>query len=197
MMSKECSMKKKVILVLMLALLAPAFIFADIMQLGVNVGYGLNYDQLFNQEEGEEPDYFAAENFSFAPELRLNVLFLQLDVVPALSFGEDYFMADTQATLGIQFKILDVVRLGAGAGISIPISQKDGVWAIGGESFSEAVDALGNARMLYKASLGIPLSIVELTANWIIPAGGSFNEGNFEPDIEASTFSVGVLLNLF
>ncbi len=194
-------MKKKVILVLMLALLAPAFIFADIMQLGVNVGYGLTYDQLFNPEgeepDYEEPDYFAAENFSFAPELRLNVLFLQLDVVPALSFGEDYFMADTQATLGIQFKILDVVRLGAGAGISIPISQKDGVWAIGGEPFSKAVDALGNARMLYKASLGIPLSIVELTANWIIPAGGSFNEGNFVPDIEASTFSVGVLLNLF
>ena len=175
-------MKKKVILVLMLALLAPAFIFADIMQLGVNVGYGLNYDQLFNQ---------------FAPELRLNVLFLQLDVVPALSFGEDYFMADTQATLGIQFKILDVVRLGAGAGISIPISQTGGEWSIGGVPFSEAVDALGNARMLYKASLGIPLSIVELTANWIIPAGGSFNEGNFVPDIEASTFSVGVLLNLF
>lgn len=190
-------MKKKVILVLMLALLAPAFIFADIMQLGVNVGYGLNYDQLFNQEEGEEPDYFAAENFSFAPELRLNVLFLQLDVVPALSFGEDYFMADTQATLGIQFKILDVVRLGAGAGISIPISQTGGEWKIGGVPFSEAVDALGNARMLYKASLGIPLSIVELTANWIIPAGGSFNDGNFVPDIEASTFSVGVLLNLF
>ena len=189
-------MKKKVILVLMLALLAPAFIFADIMQLGVNVGYGLNYDQLFNQE-GEEPDYFAAENFSFAPELRLNVLFLQLDVVPALSFGEDYFMADTQATLGIQFKILGAVRLGAGAGISIPISQKDGVWAIGGVPFSEAVDALGNAEMIYKASLGIPLSIVELTANWIIPAGGSFNEGNFEPDIKESTFSVGVLLNLF
>ena len=196
-MSKESKIKKKVILVLMLALLAPAFIFADIMQLGVNVGYGLNYDQLFNQEEGEEPDYFAAENFSFAPELRLNVLFLQLDVVPALSFGEDYFMADTQATLGIQFKILDVVRLGAGAGISIPISQKDGVWAIGGVPFSEAVDALGNAEMIYKASLGIPLSIVELTANWIIPAGGSFNEGNFEPDIKESTFSVGVLLNLF
>lgn len=190
-------MKKKVILVLMLALLAPAFIFADIMQLGVNVGYGLNYDQLFNPEEGEEPDYFAAENFSFAPELRLNVLFLQLDVVPALSFGEDYFMADTQATLGIQFKILDVVRLGAGAGISIPISQTGGEWSIGGVPFSDAVDALGNARMLYKASLGIPLSIVELTANWIIPAGGSFNEGNFVPDIEASTFSVGVLLNLF
>lgn len=188
-------MKKKVILVLMLALLAPAFIFADIMQLGVNVGYGLNYDQLFNPEE--EPDYFAAENFSFAPELRLNVLFLQLDVVPALSFGEDYFMADTQATLGIQFKILDVVRLGAGAGISIPISQTGGDWKIGGVSFSDAVDALGNARMLYKASLGIPLSIVELTANWIIPAGGSFNDGNFVPDIEASTFSVGVLLNLF
>ena len=54
-----------------------------------------------------------------------------------------------------------------------------------------------SARMLYKASLGIPLSIVELTANWIIPAGGSFNDGNFVPDIEASTFSVGVLLNLF
>lgn len=194
-------MKKKVILVLMLALLAPAFIFADIMQLGVNVGYGLTYDQLFNPEgeepDYEEPDYFAAENFSFAPELRLNVLFLQLDVVPALSFGEDYFMADTQATLGIQFKILDVVRLGAGAGISIPISQTGGEWKIGGVPFSEAVDALGNARMLYKASLGIPLSIVELTANWIIPAGGSFNVGNFVPDIEASTFSVGVLLNLF
>ena len=188
-------MKKKLIVVLMLVLLAPAFIFADIMQLGLNVGYGLPFDELTSGDDDVE--YFAAENFKFAPELRFNIFFLQLDLVPQLSFGKDYFMADTQATLGIQFKILDVVRLGAGAGISIPISQKDGVWAIGGESFSEAVDALGNARMLYKASLGIPLSIVELTANWIIPAGGSFNEGNFEPDIEASTFSVGVLLNLF
>ena len=56
---------------------------------------------------------------------------------------------------------------------------------------------MGNARMLYKVNVGIPISAVEITANWILPAEGSFNDGGFVPDIDSSTFSVGVLLNLF
>ena len=84
-------MKKKLIVVLMLVLLAPAFIFADIMQLGLNVGYGLPFDELTSGDDDVE--YFAAENFKFAPELRFNIFFLQLDLVPQLSFGKDYFMA--------------------------------------------------------------------------------------------------------
>lgn len=188
-------MKKKLIVVLMLVLLAPAFIFADIMQLGLNVGYGLPFDELTSGDDDVE--YFAAENFKFAPELRFNIFFLQLDLVPQLSFGKDYFMADTQATLGIQFKILNAVRLGAGAGISLPFVQDHGNWTMNGYPMDGFAEAMGNARMLYKVNVGIPISAVEITANWILPAEGSFNDGGFVPDIDSSTFSVGVLLNLF
>ena len=188
-------MKKKVILVLMLALLAPAFIFADILQLGVNVGYGPNYADLFNSEE--EVDYFAIENFTIAPELRVNAAIFQFDLVPNLSFGEDYFKADTQATVGLSFNLFGVVRIGGGVGISVPIVMDNGTWTIGGQTFDQIGNVLGGAGMIYKVSLGIlPLDPVEITANWNIPAEGSFNDGGFAPSIEASTFSVGVLFNL-
>ena len=188
-------MKKKLMVVLLLVLLSPAFIFADIMQLGVNVGYGLSLDEMTNADE--DVNYFDAKNFKFAPELRFNIFFLQLDLVPQLSFGEDYFMADTQATLGLQFKILNAVRIGAGAGISLPFAQNDGTWTMNGYPMEDFGEAMGNARMLYKVNLGIPLSAVEISANWIIPAEGSFNDGGFVPNVKNSTFSLGVLLNLF
>ncbi len=189
-------MKKRIILVAVMVLLVPSILMADIMQLGVNVGYGLNYQDL---TDDVKDDYFALENFNLAPELRFNIFFLQLDAVSALSFGNDFFAADTQATLGVQFKLFNAVRLGAGAGISVPIVSRGGNWTIGdpGQPLEDFADAMANSRMLYKVSVGIPISSFEITANWMIPAEGTFNTKEFMPDIQKSTFSLGFLLTLF
>ncbi len=195
-------MKRKLVLVLALALLAPALLFADIIQLGLNVGYGLNYEEIgdFLGEDLEIADYFKIENFSFAPELRVNLLIFQLDVVAPLSFGSDYFKADAVATAGLQLS-LGFIRLAAGAGISTPVVYEKSAWTIGGTSADNFLEVLTNSSLLYKLSIGIPLNKVEIVANWLIPADGSFNDvkgdiSKIAPSIADSTFSIGLLFNL-
>ena len=184
-------MRRKLI-VLLLVLAVPFSIFADALQLGVNVGYGIPYDEI----KSGDADYFALRNFRFSPELRANIFFLQLDLVPEFSFSEGYVRDVTQATLALQAKLFDVVRLGAGAGISMPFESYDGHWSIGGEDIDGFSSVLSSSRMLYKLNLGILVNAFEITLNWLMPAQGSFDSGSFLPDIGNSTFSLGFLFSL-
>ena len=163
-------MRRKLI-VLLLVLAVPFSIFADALQLGVNVGYGIPYDEI---KSGDA----------------------DLDLVPEFSFSEGYVRADTQATLALQAKLFDVVRLGAGAGISMPFESYDGHWSIGGEDIDGFSSVLSSSRMLYKLNLGILVNAFEITLNWLMPAQGSFDSGSFLPDIGNSTFSLGFLFSL-
>ena len=185
-------MMRRKLIVLLLVLAVPFSIFADALQLGVNVGYGIPYDEI----KSGDADYFALRNFRFSPELRANIFFLQLDLVPEFSFSEGYVRADTQATLALQAKLFDVVRLGAGAGISMPFESYDGQWSIGGEDIDGFSSVISSSRMLYKLNLGILVNAFEITLNWLMPAQGSFDSGSFLPDIGNSTFSLGFLFSL-
>ncbi len=190
-------MKKKLLAVLMIAVLAPAMIFAgDFFQVGANIGYSKSFSDIQDSVEGgaDLGSYFSIENFSFAPEIRLNILFLQLDAVAGLTFGDNYFKADTQLSAGIQFKIASLVRLGAGLGLNMPFECDNGTWYIGGSDVDQAGNAFLNSKLMYKASVGLVLDPIEITANWVIPTEGTFNDFKWNGDIDSSTFSLGCLI---
>ncbi len=189
-------MRKRLTALVLVVFLSTSVLFAEMfsLQIGPNIGYGMNLEEI--QKEHTWQDYLAIENFSIAPEVRLNLWFLQVDVLSNLSFGSDFFRADTQATAAVQFKLGDTFRLGVGGGISTPIVSSSGAWKINGEDFNNFDEAIANSRMLYKVFLGVDFPAMELAFNWAIPANGSFNEGDFMPSINDSTFSIGFLFNL-
>ncbi len=184
-------MKKKLIVFCVLLVIVPAVMFADILQLGVNVGYKNNYATI--EDEGVQ---FKWDNFVFGPDIRLNLLFLGLDVSMDLGFPADAVVLNTKAIGTLYMKLFDFARISLGAGIGMPFMVQKGQWSVNGQSMENFGDVLKDSNLIYRVGLGFIIDPVEIVANWDIPSEGSIRDKEFIPSVKASTFSVGVLFSL-
>lgn len=185
-------MKKKFIVFCVMLVLVPSVMFADVLQLGMNVGYKNSYGQI--EDEGVE---FKWDNFVFGPDIRLNLLCFGLDVSMDMGFPEDAVVLNTKAVGTIYLKLLDLVRISLGAGVGMPFMVEHGDWTVNGEPMDKFVDVLKDSNLIYRVGLGFTIEPVEIVANWDIPSEGPIGGGDLFPAVKASTFSVGVLFNLF
>ena len=164
-------MKKKLIVMLLIVAMLPAMLFAssDILQLGLNVGYKPTLDTLINNTEADWKDYFKMEYFSFAPELKLNLFFIDLDTTAYFNFAEEGILIDTQIGADLYAKLFGVMKLSAGAGINMPFyyDKTNSEWRIGaakldGTSF---VDSIKNSYLAYRAGVGFDFGRLNMMVN--------------------------------
>lgn len=190
-------MKKKIIIALLIVALLPSAIFAssDILQLGLNVGYKPTFSQISGGEVGDEVwDYFEWEYFTFAPEVKLNLFFIDLDALAFFNFAEGRTLIDTQLAADLYLK-LAFVKLSAGAGVSLPFLYDSRGWTINDVPVDG--DAFLNANLNYRLGVGFDFGRFNLMTNYIVPTKGTFKNPDFAPNLESGSFSLGLLFDLF
>ncbi len=188
-------MKKKIIVLLLVVALIPSAIFAnDILQLGLNVGYKPTLSQMM--EGGELDDYFKWEYFTFAPELKLNLFFIDFDASAYFNFGNNAILIDTQLASDLYFK-LSVVKLALGVGINMPFLYSGDTWTMNGHPLDEAGAAFMNANLAYRAGLGLDFGKFNMMVNYSVPTKGTFSNPDFAPRWDGGQFSLGLLIDLF
>ena len=188
-------MKKKIIVLLLVVALIPSAIFAnDILQLGLNVGYKPTLSQMM--EGGELDDYFKWEYFTFAPELKLNLFFIDFDASAYFNFGNNAILIDTQLASDLYFK-LSVVKLALGVGINMPFLYSGDTWTMNGHLLENAGDAFAESKLVYRAGVTVNLAILSVGLNAAVPCKGTFSASNagdiFNPMWESTRVSAVVL----
>ena len=197
-------MKKKLIVMLLVVAMLPAMLFAssDIMQIGLNIGYRPTLDTLMNNPESDWKDYFNMDYFSFAPELKLNLFFIDLDATAQFAFMDEGTLINTEVAADLYAKLFGVVRLSAGAGLAMPFfyNKANGTWYIDetvpmdGQSF---LDTVKNSRLNYRAGVGFDFGRFNMMINYSVPTSGTFMNPDFKPDWYNGQFSLGLLVDLF
>ena len=197
-------MKKKLIVMLLVVAMLPAMVFAssDLLQVGLNIGYRPTLDTLINDPATDWKDYFQQDFFSFAPELKLNLFFIDLDATASFAFMDQGTLIDTTLAADLYGKLFGVVRLSAGAGISMPFfyNKSDSTWYINQDvpvSGTSFLDTVKNSYLVYRAGVGFDFGRFNMMVNYSVPTTGTFNNPDFTPKWDGGQFSVGLLLDLF
>ena len=197
-------MKKKIIVMLLVVAMVPAMIFAssDILQLGLNIGYRPTLETLMDNPASDWKDYFNKDFFSFAPELKLNLFFIDLDATAQFAFMDTGTLINTELASDLYFKLFGFLRLSAGAGINIPLfyNKADSSWYINTTvplSGTGFLDAMKNSYLVYRAGLGFDMGRFNMMVNYSVPTTGTFNAPDFKPNWNGGQFSLGLLFDIF
>jgi hypothetical protein len=158
----------KRILLVALVVLLPAAAFAE---LGVGGSVLYNSPGLFGQKVNEID--LNVNKFSFGPDLRYKLWFLQLEALILGSFGSSSSL-DGYLDAGLVFDIL-FLRLSAGAGINGTYNFADG-------SFDKGFNVKANADLKFgKISVGLTY-IIDLAM-----------DNGFRPDLSSGLLGANVL----
>lgn len=133
---------KKILILVLLALLVPAMLFAGRgvfdYSLGVNAQYRSFSVVKAEMEAGNYENWFKPEHFKFGAESRLKLSILELDSVvwfgtlkdinglPSNVSNGDEFLLDGYLTTGLSFDLFGFVRLGVGGGPSFIYTEAFG-----------------------------------------------------------------------
>ena len=179
----------KKILLILIVLCVPAFVFAD-FQIGPTALY--NFPLL--KDEGVEKPELNASNFTFGADARLKLLIFQGSAmalytpgwVDEMDITYAYPSVDLHLDLGVAFDIL-MFRFGVGVGPSMQFTIA--------EEISDKVDLGVNG----KASAEIQIGRIALALNYLVMI--DFEKGNPESllnfDTSTGLFGVSALLSLF
>ena len=196
-------MKKKLIVMLLVVAMLPAMIFAssDILQFGLNVGYKPTLADLTSSDASTDvKDYFKMEYFTFAPELKLNLFFIDLDTTAYFNFSDTEVLIDTHVGADLYFKLFNTLKLSGGVGINMPFKYVKGdAWYINELPLTGAgfVDTLQNSNLAYRAGVGFDFGRFNMMVNYSVPTKGTFKSPDFKPEWDHGLFSLGLLIDIF
>jgi len=203
-------MKKTIMIVLVVLLVAPMGLFAGIFDF--SIGATAQYTEAFNATEDIEPSEGMAniENYVFGADIRTRLLFAEIGLMGLYQELEtDGFMLDGVLTGGLSLDLLGLVRVGLGMGPRLSAHFKeDGsvvVYDTAGDPLGEDTDfeaAFMNAPMTYRATVDLKLGKILLGLNYTVDSNG-FTFSNPEavdklnPNWEQGRIGASVLLTLF
>ena len=201
-------MKKTIMIVLVVLLVAPMGLFAGIFDF--SVGATAQYTKAFDAT-GEiefEEGMADIENYVFGADIRTRLLFAEVGLMALYSQAEDGFNLDGVLTGGISLDLLGLLRVGLGMGPRLSANfQEDGTVVVYGPTgpLDEGTDfeaAFMNAPMTYRATVDLKLGNVLLGLNYTVDSSG-YTFGNMEetdklvPNWEQGRIGASVLFTLF
>lgn len=174
---------KKILIVLIAAVLVPATAFAGAfgLSLGLNTGLDPNLGTIIEAVETESPEIFKnAESYQFGPELRVRLLCFELDVNAlfksnGVEDGEFYekFNYQIYANAGLSFSLFNIVRLGVGVGTDMLFSPRPAVPEMKMVIGAGTIDDPGRLALMKEMNL----ENMALTAPLNLRANVDFNIG--------------------
>jgi hypothetical protein len=201
-------MKKTIMIVLVVLLVAPMGLFAGIFDF--SIGATAQYTEAFNAtEEVELADGMAEiENYVFGADIRTRLLFAEVGLMGLYSEAENGFNLDGVLTGGLSLDLLGLVRVGLGMGPRLSANfQDDGTIVVYGPDgpLTEETDfeaAFMNAPMTYRATVDLKLGSILLGLNYTVDSNGfTFSNpeavDNLNPNWEQGRIGASVLLTLF
>lgn len=201
-------MKKTIMIVLVVLLVAPMGLFAGIFDF--SIGATAQYTEAFNAtEEVELSDGMAdIENYVFGADIRTRLLFAEVGLMGLYSEAENGFNLDGVLTGGLSLDLLGLVRVGLGMGPRLSANfQDDGTIVVYGPDgpLTEETDfeaAFMNAPMTYRATVDLKLGSILLGLNYTVDSNGfTFSNpeavDNLNPNWEQGRIGASVLLTLF
>lgn len=203
-------MKKTMMVLLVVLFLVPAGLFAGIFDL--SIGATAQYNSAVSVSEGIEwQDGMAdVENYAFGPDLRLRVLFAEVDVAGLYSQIPSGHKIGGIVTGGLSLDLLGLVRVGLGIGPRLSVEFDDAwgnatVFDTAGNPIDGDTDletAFMNAPMTYRATADLKLGKMLVGLNYIIDSAGfTFEDSDYtklEPNFDAGgTVGVSLLFTLF
>ena len=202
-------MKKTIMIVLVVLLVAPMGLFAGIFDF--SIGATAQYTEAFNATEEVELSEGMAdiENYVFGADIRTRLLFAEIGLMGLYSEAGNGFNLDGVLTGGLSLDLLGLVRVGVGMGPRLSANfQEDGtvvVYGPDGGPLGEDTDfeaAFMNAPMTYRATVDLKLGKILLGLNYTVDSNGfNFNEpeavDKLNPNWEQGRIGASVLLTLF
>lgn len=190
-------MKKKVLAVLMVAVLVSGAAFASILQIGPAVQYGMPVGDI-------RPDKNALTtlgNYQFGADMRVNVALFNLNAMALYGFdaGTSTHVFDTTLTAGIRIG-LPFVEVGAGVGPSLTFATGDfRDFNVNGYPVSDFLNVLKNSSLAYRFNVTVPVGPVSIGAVYTVGTELTFADFDFKhilPDFSKGRISVSCLFNL-
>lgn len=202
-------MKKTLMVLLVVLFLVPAGLFAGIfdLSLGATTQYNGNYSVQdgLSWEEGMNK----IENYAFGPDIRMRLLFVELDIAALYSKLDTGHKFSGIATGGLSLDLLGLLRVGVGMGPRLT-AVFDEDWGNAkvldpsGNEIDEDTDfalAFMNAPMTYRITADLKLGKILVGLNYMIDSGFTFEKLNYDkliPDFSTGgAIGASVLFTLF
>jgi len=203
-------MKKKTLMVLLVVLfLVPAGLFAGIFDL--SIGAIAQYNGIIGSENATwEEGMSEIDNYEFGPDIRMRILFAEVDIAALYSSTNTGHRLSGIATGGVSLDLLGLLRLGVGMGPRLSVTFDDdwsnaqaygpnNVAISGGSDFGTA---FMNAPMSYRITADLKLGKILLGLNYTIDSDGfTFEQSNFDqlmPNFDnGGNLGASVLFTLF
>lgn len=201
-------MKKYILALLIVLLLVPAGLFAGIFNLSIGgtAQYKLPVDATDIGEESFE-GMTDIENWAFGGDIRMRILFAELDVVGLHSKLEEGHRISGLVTAGVSLDLLGILRVGLGLGPRLGVDIKDDssiiIYDPEGDPITGDTDfkaAFMNAPMTYRVTTDLKLGKVLVGLNYTVDSKFTFENLSVEdlaPDFQHGAIGVSVLYSLF
>jgi len=205
-------MKKTILVLLVALLLVPAGLFAD--GFDFSIGATAQYTNAFDVTATEGFDWESLkdpENYGFGADMRLRILFAELDIAALYSQGEvggqTLHSVTGLVTGGVSLDLIGLLRVGLGMGPRINAlfnENGDGVIISNGQVINEDTDfaeAFMNAPMTYRATADLKLGGVMVGLNYTVDTDGftfeTMDTAKLAPNFSEGRIGVSALLTLF
>lgn len=198
--------KKFLGLVLVLCLIAPVTLSAEILDLSIGGTAQYQMDAA-TVGSGTTDDIFNVENYKFGAEGRVKFLVLEASDIALVGPTATGWQVSNLMTAGVSLDLLNLVRVGVGLGPEFVINfNDDGTIedALGDEFVF--TDIFMQSNCTYKANVDFLLGGLTISANYTVPSKGfniqnivdnGFNADDLLPeDLADGRFGVAVLISL-
>ena len=205
-------MKKTILVLLVALLLVPAGLFAD--GFDFSIGATAQYTNAFDATNTDQIDWesFAdIENYGFGADMRLRILFAELDIAALYSQGEidgeTLHSVTGLVTGGVSLDLIGLLRVGLGMGPRINVLFNDaGDVVVFNETQvitadTDFAEAFMNAPMTYRATADLKLGGVMVGLNYTVDTDGftfeTMDTTKLAPNFAEGRIGVSALLTLF
>jgi hypothetical protein len=178
-------MKKTIMIILVVLLVAPIGLFAGVFDLSLGV---LAQNKLaWDVNEGEiDPEQFTnIDNYAFGADIRARLLFAEVGFAALYEEIEGAPSFSGIATAGLSLDLLGLVRVGLGLGPQVQVQFPEGgdpIFYVGGENNPENFEeALMNTPLVWRATVDLKLGSVLLGVNYMVNTNNfTIENGNYE-----------------
>jgi hypothetical protein len=194
-------MKKTMLALLIVLLLVPTGLFAGIfnLSLGVTAQYKNPLPLAEEIEEGFFEGMAELDNWAFGGDIRMRLLFVELDVAALYSKLDNGHLISGLVTAGVSFDLFGFLRLGLGMGPRIGVSiDDDGETTILGpdggviDENTEFGEAFMKALMTYRLTADFKLGSFLVGLNYTVDSDG-FTFDNLDVDKLVPNFKQGAV----
>lgn len=200
-------MKKKILLLALVALLAASSVFAgQLFQIGLAAQYQNVLSDVLSAEEGGEVEtagLLDIENYKFGADVRVNLLFLNVSGLGLVQTEKDgdntVWNFDTSLTAGFTLG-LGPVRATVGVGPNMMFGINGGEFSVDGQPVENFMEVAKASPLVYRGDLSINLGSFGIGASYMLNSETSLGEFDFAkllPDWSAGKVSIALLFNLF